>query len=110
MKSDKINKPTAKFEGKGNNLVEKVHYDQSQKRVYINPESYFDKVNPEIWQYQIGGYQVLEKWLKDRKGRSLDLEDIKHYCKIYAVLKETVATQKKIDIRYNDTESNLDET
>ncbi len=107
MKSDKLNKPTAKFEGKGNNLVEKVHFDVNQQRVYINADSYFGKISPEIWQYQIGGYQVMDKWLKDRKGDNLDLESIKHYCKIAAVLKETVATQKKIDIRYNEVEANL---
>ncbi len=105
MKSDKLDKPVAKFEGKGNTLVEKVRFDRQQ--VFINSESYFGKISPEIWEYQIGGYQVMEKWLKDRQGRKLNLEEIKHYCKIATAIKETISIQNHIDKIYPDVEKSI---
>jgi len=104
MKSKKLVKPIAKFEGKGNNLVEKVKYEKKRSLVYINPGRHFSPISKDIWEYQIGGYQVMAKWLKDRKGRRLSLEDIKHYCRIATVIKETLSVQKKIDTIYPDVE------
>jgi len=97
MESDKLNKPAVKFEGKGDNLVTKVEYNQKENLVYINPTRHFGPVGSDVWEYQIGGYQVLAKWLKDRKGKRLSLENIKHYCRIATAIKETIAIQKKID-------------
>jgi predicted helicase len=51
-------------------------------RVYINKEQYFEGVPELAWNFYIGGYQPLQKWLKDRKGRTLSFEDIQHYQKI----------------------------
>ncbi|MDP3025380.1 MAG: type ISP restriction/modification enzyme, partial [candidate division Zixibacteria bacterium] len=98
LNSAEIDSPIARFQGKGENKVEKVRYENS--KVFINKEQYFEGMTPEIWQYQIGGYQVCEKWLKDRKGRKLSLDDIKHYCKIVTSLQKTVEIQKAIDEIY----------
>jgi len=65
----------------------KVRYNEEKNRVYINQAQYFEGIAKEVWQYQIGGYQILNKWLKDRKRRTLSLEDIKHYCKVTTLLK-----------------------
>ena len=104
MKADRLAKPVAKFEGKGDNLVAEVAYDQGKKAAYVNPAQYFGPITKDIWDYQIGGYQVMAKWLKDRKGRRLSLDDIRHYCQIAAALKETIAAQKRIDAIYEDIE------
>ena len=104
MKARKLNKPIAKFEGKGDNLVAKVTYDQKERSAYINERCHFGPISRDIWEYQIGGYQVLAKWLKDRKGRRLSLEDIKHYCRIATAIRETINIQKKIDQIYLDVE------
>lgn len=103
-KSSKLNKTIAKFEGKGDNLAEQVKYDQKKKIVQINAKQHFAHVSKDIWEYQIGGYQVMGKWLKDRKDHRLSLEDIKHYCRIVTAIKETIAIQKKIDKIYTDVE------
>ncbi|HLB72449.1 MAG TPA: type ISP restriction/modification enzyme [Sedimentisphaerales bacterium] len=100
MKSTKLNKPIAKYEGKGDNLVEKVSYDEKKKLVHINKGRHFGPINKNIWEYRIGGYQVMAKWLNDRKGRRLVLDDIKHYCRIAAAIKHTISAQKKIDEIY----------
>ncbi|HYT44147.1 MAG TPA: type ISP restriction/modification enzyme, partial [Methylomirabilota bacterium] len=86
----------------GNNVVEKVDYAQpadepEQSRVWINKAQYFDGVPPEIWEFHIGGYQVCQKWLKDRKGRALSFDDIKHYQRIVAALAETIYLMEEID-------------
>jgi predicted helicase len=59
-------------------------------KVYINKEQYFEGVRPEVWEFHIGGYQVCEKWLKDRRGRELSFDDIRHYQKVVVALGETI--------------------
>ena len=69
-------------------------------KVYINKAQYFDGIKEDVWKYHIGGYQVCDKWLKDRKGRTLSLEEIKTYCKIVTALAKTIEIQSKIDELY----------
>jgi len=104
MKSAKLNKPIAKFEGKGGNLVGKIQYDERKKLVYINSGRYFAPISKDIWEYQIGGYQIMTKWLKDKKGKRLSLENIKHYCRIATAIRETIKLQRKLDVLYADVE------
>ena len=107
MKSSELNNPIAKFQGSGDNRVNKPEYREKEKRIYINKDQYFEGVEKDVWEYQIGGYQVLNKWLKDRKGRTLSLDDIKYYCKIVTVLKKTIGIQEKIDILYPEIEKEI---
>ncbi len=104
MRSGKLNKPIVKFEGKGDNRIEKIKYDEKKRIVHINTIQHFGNFSKDIWEYQIGGYQVMDKWLKYRKGRRLSLADIKHYCKIATALRETINVQKTIDGIYIDLE------
>ena len=86
------------FPVSGDNKVESVRYDQEGiEKVWINATQYFEGVSPEVWNFHIGGYQVCQKWLKDRKGRPLEYQDLIHYQKIVAALSETISLQKKID-------------
>lgn len=79
----------------GNDTVSKPQFKEG--RVYINETQYFDNV-PEIsWNFYIGGYQPAQKWLKDRKDRKLEFEDILHYQKIIVALFETDRLMKEID-------------
>jgi hypothetical protein len=66
-------------------------------RVYINDTQYFDNVPETAWNFYIGGYQPAQKWLKDRKGRKLEFDDIMHYQKIIVALTETERLMKEID-------------
>ena len=50
-----------------------------------------------VWEFHVGGYQVCEKWLKDRKGRKLSCDDIQHYQKIIVALSETIRLMTEID-------------
>ena len=70
-------------------------YRWEQNRVYINSGQYFEGVPESAWNFYIGGYQPAQKWLKDRKGRTLSFDDIEHYRRIISVLLET---KRLIDI------------
>ena len=105
LKDDELTETSAKFEGKGENKVEKVRYED--QKVYINKEKYFEPVPLNIWEYQIGGYQVCEKWLKDRKDRNLSLEDISCYCRIVTSIEKTIRVQKEIDGIYDKIEESV---
>jgi predicted helicase len=103
LKSKTLDKPIAKYQGSGSNdKIEKVIYKEEEQRIYINDEKYFEGVDPEVWNYQIGGYQVLSKYLKDRKGRIMD--DAPRYCRIVTALSRTIELQKEIDEIYTDIE------
>ena len=98
LKSKDLDKAISKFPNKGSNKVEKLKYENEHVR--INKEQYFDGVKDEVWNYRIGGYQICEKWLKDRKGRTLNLDEIRTYFKIVTALANTIKIQKTIDTLY----------
>jgi len=66
-------------------------------RVSINTTQYFEGIPDSLWTMQIGGYQVLEKWLKDRQGRTLSNEDMTHYQKIVVALQRTQAIMREME-------------
>ena len=107
MQSPELDSPVAKFQGIGDKRVDKIKYDKKNERVYINKDQYFEGIPENIYQYQIGGYQVCNKWLKDRKGKVLSLDDIKHYCKAATAIKHTINIQKSIDKIYNEAEKEI---
>ena len=70
--------------------------ERGEGRVHINPDQYFDGVTQLAWAFHIGGYQPAQKWLKDRRGRSLSWDDIGHYQKIVKILGQTDRIMKEI--------------
>jgi predicted helicase len=97
MESPSLNNFISKYPVNGSNEVEKPRYDNNNQRVYINKEQYFEGIPPEVWDFHVGGYQVCEKWLKDRKGRKLTYDERVHYQKMIVVLKETIRLMAEID-------------
>jgi type I restriction-modification system DNA methylase subunit len=89
-----------KFDGEGDSIVGKVEFKPVGEigRVCINDTQYFDDVPQIAWSFYIGGYQPAQKWLKDRKGRELKWEDIRHYQKIIKILSETDRIMKTIEM------------
>jgi predicted helicase len=98
----------------GSNIVEKIRFEENYTivngeiitcfdpiyplgRVYINETQFFQMVPATAWNFYIGGYQPAQKWLKDRKGRKLEFDDILHYQKIIVALWETDRLMKEID-------------
>ncbi len=85
----------AQFNTPGDNLVDKPTYKDGC--VWINKEQCFADVPETAWNFYIGGYQPAQKWLKDRKNRTLTFDDIAHYQKIITILLETDRLMKLID-------------
>jgi hypothetical protein len=107
MRSEELNNPLVKFQGIVENRIEKRKYDEGDVRVYINKTQYFEGIEKDVWEYQIGGYQVLDKWLKGRMRQKLSLEDIKHYCKVATVIRKTIDVRKAIDQIYPEIEEEI---
>ncbi|WP_332034068.1 type ISP restriction/modification enzyme, partial [Kaistella sp.] len=102
---------TTKFTGKGENVVEKPTFVRDAEltttdgvaalamtgKVYINPTQYFENIPESAWNFYIGGYQPAQKWLKDRKGRTLDFQDVLHYQKMIYAMSNTERLMGEID-------------
>jgi predicted helicase len=99
MESPKLNNYHTTFPLKGDDIVEKVQYTDSDQRVWISAKQYFGGVPKAAWEFHVGGYQVCERWLKDRKGRKLTYRDIQHYQKVIVSLSETSRLMREIDER-----------
>lgn len=106
LKSPKVEQYITQYPVDGDNVVDKTKYVPISKNeetgvlqgnVFINDSQYFANVPLTAWKFYIGGYQPAQKWLKDRKGRTLSYEDILHYQKIIVALSETDRLMKEVD-------------
>jgi hypothetical protein len=97
MESPALSQPITEFIGGRNPEVEKVSWSGNTVWVDRAKTSGFRGVRESVWNFHIGGYQVCEKWLKDRKGRTLSKDDISHYQKIVVALAETIRLMGEID-------------
>ncbi|CAD5949365.1 type ISP restriction/modification enzyme [Planktothrix agardhii] len=95
LESSTVEKYITQYPIDGDNIVTKPKYQDG--KVYINNTQYFNFVPEIAWNFYIGGYQPAQKWLKDRKDRKLEIEDIFHYQKIIVALTETDRLMKEID-------------
>ena len=101
-----LEKPEYRFAGSGEARVEKGYPKFDNGKVMINDQRWFEDVPKETWEFHVGGYQVLQKWLKDRAGkggknpslgRVLTDKDILHYCRVITSLTETRRIMTEID-------------
>jgi len=88
-------KDMARYPVEGSNTIDSLAY--RDEKVWINEHQYFGAVPPEAWNFYIGGYQPAQKWLKDRKCRTLNFDEIQHYQKIVNALYLTWGIQREID-------------
>ena len=94
------------YPASGDNRVDRIQYtppkDEMPGRVYINKNQYFEGVTLETWNFTIGGYRPADKWLKDRKGRTLAFNDVDHYRQVCRILSETRLLTEQIDQTINE--------
>jgi len=105
LESALLENPIADYPIQGEHLAKKPVYDKKTRRLYINDEEFFGNVPEEVWEFVIGGYQVLDKYLKYRKDRKLSREEIEHLLKVITAIKFTIDKMrvaeelfKKIDL------------
>ena len=83
------------IESSDNNLsIEQVKY--IDEKLYINKNTAIIGISEEIFNYYIGGYQVIDKWLKSHKGETLNYENFNHIKKMAGVIEETINIQKQL--------------
>jgi predicted helicase len=106
LESQKVEEYITSYPESGDNIIttkigksdwEITNEEMQLGRIWINAEQYFENIPLTAWEFYIGGYQPAQKWLKDRKERTLDFEDILHYQKIIVALSETDRLMKEID-------------
>ena len=81
----------------GNPEVKEIRWSEVDQRVWINSTQYFAPVRREVWEFRVGGHCPAEKWLTDRKSRTLTFDDIQHYRRICGSLGKTVKIMEDID-------------
>ena len=84
-----------KFDVQGTNTVQRVNYEDG--KLWINNEQFFADIPENVWQFRIGSYNILEKWLKSRKGRNLNGNEIEIFIQIIELVKRTFDCIKDID-------------
>lgn len=105
LEHPKVSQFITTYPAHGDNVITrritKKEYEQPEGsqtgKVWINDQQYFDHVPQVAWEFYIGGYQPAQKWLKDRRGRTLEFDDILHYQKIIVALTETDRIMQEID-------------
>lgn len=85
------------FMGKGTNAVEKIDFNEKTKKVFINQTQYFDNVSTDIYEFKIGGYEPIDKYLKSHKGRTLSLDEIETVENIINVISFTIEKMDEIE-------------
>ena len=110
LESPKVSDFITTFPVGGTNIVDKISFKKDLAgfknlpglgSVYLNETQYFGNVPESAWNFYIGGYQPAQKWLKDRRGRELSVEDIEHYQKMIVALSETGRIMEEIDKKFS---------
>lgn len=91
----KVPQSNAGYPNKGEHKISYSKYNEEEKRLYINEKQYFENVKKEVYNYSIGGYKPIEKYIKARD--ILTLKDISHLIKVIAVIERTIYLQEEID-------------
>ena len=97
LKRNYAKKEMPVFAVDGDDKVTAYFYDEKKQRLYINKIQYFEYFPQSVWEYEIGGYQVIDKYLKSRKKLCLTYTEIEHVKKVSVSLSKTIDLQKKID-------------
>ena len=80
----------------GDNKVAAYFYDEKKQRLYINKTQYFEHFPQSVWKYEIGGYQVIDKYLKSRKKLCLSYKEVEHVKKVSVSIAKTINLQKRL--------------
>ncbi len=92
-----IGEHTIKINQNKNKVIEKILYKEDTKELYYNPTCCFNNVSKEVYEYEIGSYQIIKNYLKYRKGKKLNIDEIEHLEKVIKVIHFTIKVQKEID-------------
>jgi hypothetical protein len=95
----------ARYVGRGSHQVDRIDYNQSDQSIWINETQCFSPVPETVWEFYVGGYQVIEKYLRSRKGRLLSLAEIRNVTNVANVLSFTIDQTRHIDAAYGSVQN-----
>lgn len=98
LKSDKLSKPQVKFQGNGDGKINKLKYNEKENIISINDSQYFDNINKNLWEYEIGKNKIIQQWIK--RKNNINFEDAVEFGKIATAIYETFKIQNEIDLLY----------
>lgn len=101
LKSKKINDLMTTYPIAGSDIVE-LSPEFNNGKLFINKDQYFGEVPEAVWNFHIGGYLPIQRWLKERKGQTLSNEDLEYYQKIIVAIAETIKVMSKIEEVWNE--------
>ncbi len=93
LSSESVGEPHFNDLGDKNEKIQKIAYNAESKRLFVNASLYFEAVSAEVWEYKIGGYAVLDKYLKSHKGESIDYA---HFECVIKTLHKSLELESKI--------------
>ena len=88
-------KNIAKFDKEGDCEVSFVRYEDT--KIHINKNQYFGNIKKDVWNFSVGDFQVLDKWLKTRKDRKLSYKEIQVFIQAVDSISETIDLMNKLD-------------
>jgi hypothetical protein len=89
-----------RLSGRGSRLIERVSFTQiggAAGQIWINTEQSFEPIEAEVWEFEVGGFQVCDKWLKDRRGRALSVDDVDMYLRLVTAISQTINFMEQLD-------------
>ena len=93
LSGESVGEPHFNDLGDKNEKIQKIAYNAESKRLFVNESLYFEAVSAEVWEYKIGGYAVLDKYLKSHKGESIDYA---HFECVIKTLHKSLELESKI--------------
>jgi len=94
---NKQTKIVSEYPISGTNEVGKNAFKHNERKVFINDTQYFSNITQDVWEFKIGDYRVLEKWLNGKKNKILSPTDVDIFQQIVAMIYSTIIIQQKID-------------
>ncbi len=107
LRSQKLSDPLVKFYGQGNQKVSNIEFDKDRGNLRINDLQYFSNITEQMWEYEIGKNKPVQRWLKNRKGRALTLDESIEFSKITTAVKYTLDIQYDLNPFYTNIIDNL---
>jgi hypothetical protein len=100
LTSNELSKPLIKFNGKGNNKVTEIDFNEAEEKLFINPTQYFTGISKEMWEWEVGKNKPLQRWVKNAKDKELGLNETIEFGKICSAIKLTFDKQTEVDKQY----------
>ncbi len=94
MKEDNLQIDNGRYLNEKNNKIKKPIYIENENKIFVNDTLHFIDINKDVWEYKIGGYKVLDKYIKSHKDEELDIE---HFQKIITIINKTIKIEKEIE-------------